>query len=98
MDDYAKRAEEKIKEVYHRAIEGPCLLDSELMCSVAFKAGVQWARENPPPEVLALVEALKTCQKYVHDRSCMEHEVCATSHSMECDEAREALRRLEGRG
>lgn len=61
-----------------------------------FHAGYATALKQAP-EVLRLVEALKQAQKYIceHSYSCMRHEVCPTSHGLECEEAREALAEFE---
>jgi hypothetical protein len=78
---------EKIKsDLYHQAIEGPCLYDDKLMAYTMFDAGYAHAMQSQ--EVAGLVEALALIERaYATHGERMAHQ----------DVAKAALAKFEGR-
>lgn len=60
----------------------------------SFIAGWQKCSEAQDKRIERLTRHLEKAQQFIHERFCMEHEVLATSHCMECDQARYALNEI----
>jgi hypothetical protein len=84
-----KEYEEKVSEAAE-AIENESLVDYS-GDAISFERGVQWCRDNPPPEVMALIEALK---KAKHKIICI-NAGCHKGRCYYCEAATAAAEALE---